>query len=68
MSELFDASMDYIMGLSPVRQIKTADYTIDNEQRNFLVHCYRQLGSKNKAQLVPVFYLLFVLILFPAVH
>ena len=52
MSELFDASMDYIMGLSPVRQIKTADYTIDDEQRDFLVHCYRQLGSKNKAQLV----------------
>lgn len=52
MSKLFDASMDYIMGLSPVRQIQTSDYTVTDEQRDFLIHCYRQLGSKNKTRLV----------------
>lgn len=52
MSEIFDASMDYIMGLSPVRQIQTSDYTITDEQRNHLLHCYHRLGSKNKACLV----------------
>lgn len=52
MSELFDASMDYIMGLSPVRHFETTDYTANDEQRDFLLHCYRQLGSKNKARLI----------------
>lgn len=52
MSEIFDASMDYIMGLSPVRQIQTTDYTLNDEQRNVLLHCYQRLGSKNKARLI----------------
>lgn len=52
MSNIFDASMDYIMGLSPIRQIKTSDYTTTDEQRDHLLHCYQLLGAKNKARLV----------------
>lgn len=52
MSEIFDASMDYIMGLSPVRQIQISDYTLADEQRDYLLNCYQLLGSKNKARLV----------------
>lgn len=51
MSEIFDASMDYIMGLSPVRQIQTAEYSTSDDQRNYLLYCYQRLGSKNKARL-----------------
>lgn len=52
MSEIFDASMDYIMGLSPVRHTQTTAYTIEDEQRDTLIHLYQRLGSKNKSRLV----------------
>lgn len=52
MSEIFDASMDYIMGISPVRQIKISNYTVMDEQRDHLLHCYQLLGTTNKARLV----------------
>ena len=52
MSEIFGASMDYIMGLSPVRHIQTTDYATNDEQRNLLLHHYQLLGSKNKARLI----------------
>lgn len=52
MSEIFDASMDYIMGMSPIRHLQTTNYTIEDEQRSYLIHCYQRLGSKNKARLV----------------
>lgn len=51
MSKIFDASMDYIMGMSPVRQVQTAEYTTSDDQRNYLLYCYHRLGSKNKARL-----------------
>ncbi len=51
MSKLFDASLDYIMGLSPVRQIQLSNYTAEDEDRDYLLNCYRRLGTKNKAQL-----------------
>ena len=46
MSELFDASMDYIMGLSPVRQIKTADYTIDENKAQLVAYAQGLLDSQ----------------------
>ena len=52
MSEIFDASMDYIMGISPIRQIQNTDFFIADEQRDILLNCYQRLGSKNKARLV----------------
>lgn len=52
MSKIFDASMDYIMGLSPVRQIQTGDYNAADEQRNLLLYYYQRLGTKNKARLL----------------
>lgn len=52
MSQIFDASMDYIMGLSPVRQIQTADYNVTDEQRNLLLYYYQRLGTKNKARML----------------
>lgn len=51
MSSLFDASMDYIMGVSSVRHPEPVNYTVDDEQRDYLLHCYRKLGTKNKARL-----------------
>ena len=52
MSQLFDASMDYIMGLSPIRHIQTTDYSVTDEQRNILIHSYHLLSSQNKARLI----------------
>lgn len=52
MSELFDASMDYIMGLSPVKQRSTYQNPATDEQRDHLLHCYQLLGSGNKARLI----------------
>jgi len=53
MSQIFDCSMDYIMGLSSVRQILTEEnYSINDEQKDFLLNCYRRLGSRNKARLL----------------
>lgn len=49
MSEIFHTSMDYIMGLAPAEQHD--EYTSD-EQRDYLLRCYRRLGTKNKARLV----------------
>jgi len=46
MSELFDASMDYIMGLSPVRRIITEKALPDDEAR--LLHHYRKLDAIRK--------------------
>lgn len=54
MSEIFDASMDYIIGLSNVRHIMVeSDNNIsDAQQKAYLLNCYRRLGSKNKARLI----------------
>lgn len=52
MSKIFNASMDYIMGLSPVRQINTSDYSVTDGQRDYLIRCYQLLGSTNKARLI----------------
>ncbi len=53
MSQIFDCSMDYIMGLSTVRHILTEDnYSIHDEQKDSLLNCYRRLGSRNKARLL----------------
>ncbi len=52
MSQIFDASMDYIMGLSSVRQIQTGDYNVTDEQRNLLLYYYQRLGTKNKARML----------------
>lgn len=54
MSEIFEASMDYIMGMSSVRQIAVdSDGTLeDTVQQAALLNYYRRLGSKNKAKLV----------------
>lgn len=52
MSKIFGASMDYIMGLSPVRHIPTTDYTVSDSQRDYLIHCFRQLGSQNRFRLI----------------
>ena len=51
--EIFDCSMDYIMGLSPVRRIMTdSNSTKDETQKEYLLNCFRRLGSKNKARLI----------------
>lgn len=54
MSEIFHASMDYIMGLSDVQSIaQDSDSSpIDVEQRNLLLKYYRRLGCKNRIKLV----------------
>jgi len=52
MSDIFQASMDYIMGRSPSDKPDSSDYQAQDEQRAHLMRCYRQLGSKNKARLV----------------
>jgi transcriptional regulator with XRE-family HTH domain len=46
MSELFDASMDYIMGLSPVRKMITEKSLPDDESR--LLSLYRKLDATRK--------------------
>jgi transcriptional regulator with XRE-family HTH domain len=52
MSEIFHTSMDYIMGLSPTEQSHNSEYYANDEQRDYLMRCYRRLGTKNKARLV----------------
>jgi transcriptional regulator with XRE-family HTH domain len=54
MSQIFDASMDYIMGLSNVRHILVESDNTANEaeQKSKLLYCYQRLGTKNKAKLV----------------
>ena len=52
MSEIFHTSMDYIMGLSPESNSEDSDYYTTDEQRDYLMRCYRRLGTKNKARLV----------------
>lgn len=53
MSEIFDASMDYIVGLSDVRHIiAQSNNPVDNVQKTTLLNYYRKLGSKNKEKLI----------------
>lgn len=52
MSDIFDASMDYIMGRSPVRHSFEKDSVSLDIQRSELLSCYQRLGSKNKARLL----------------
>lgn len=54
MSEIFDASMDYILGLSDIRYILSMEeYTSsDSSQKSDLLSCYQKLGSKNKTRLI----------------
>lgn len=54
MSEIFDASIDYIVGLSNVRHIAldSENTGYDVAEKTHLMNCYRKLGSKNKARLV----------------
>ena len=52
-SQIFDASMDYIMGLSNVRQIMLEPSGADEkEQLSTLLYYYNRLGSKNKIRLL----------------
>ncbi|MDR1705865.1 MAG: helix-turn-helix domain-containing protein [Clostridiales bacterium] len=46
MAELFDASMDYIMGLSPVRRIISESALPDDEAR--LLSLYRKLDRTGR--------------------
>jgi transcriptional regulator with XRE-family HTH domain len=54
MSEIFNTSMDYIMGLSNVRHIliESDKSATEAEQKAKLLYCYQRLGTKNKAKLV----------------
>lgn len=54
MSELFDTSMDYIMGLSNVRYIAndSSANPDDMAQQTLLLNIYKKLGSTNKARLI----------------
>ena len=54
MSEIFDASMDYIIGLSNVRHImiESDKNSYEAVQKAQLLNCYRKLGTKNKAKLL----------------
>ena len=53
MSEIFDASMDYIMGLSNVRHIMLdSNDSSERKQLSRLLYYYNRLGSKNKARLL----------------
>ena len=53
MSEIFNASMDYIMGLSNVRPIaKENDAAEEHSQQTALLNLYKMLGSMNKARLI----------------
>lgn len=54
MAEIFDSSMDYIMGLSNVRYY-TDEYYVnpdDAAQQALLVNIYKKLGTTNKARLL----------------
>lgn len=53
MSQIFDASMDYIMGLSNVRHIMLdSSNSEEKEQLSTLLYYYSRLGSKNKIRLL----------------
>lgn len=52
MSEIFHTSMDYIMGLSSADNHNNSNNYTNDEQRDYLLRCYRRLGTKNKARLV----------------
>lgn len=52
MCEIFDASMDYIMGLSPIRHTLKNDLSMDDSNRDYLLNCYARLSSKNKLCLI----------------
>ena len=54
MSDFFNASMDYIMGLSDVRNVRSdANHTPQElAQKEKLMHYYNILNMKNKSRLV----------------
>ena len=54
MSKIFNASMDYIMGQSNVRNIPKEEEpsAADIVQRNSLMTCYQKLGAMNRARLL----------------
>lgn len=54
MSKIFDASMDYIIGVSNVRHImiECDRNTCDALQKAQLLNYYRKLGSRNKEKLL----------------
>jgi hypothetical protein len=52
MTEIFDASMDYIMGLSGIRAYLPEVDSTNSEQKAYLSYCYQKLGSKNKTKLL----------------
>lgn len=53
MSEIFGCSMDYIMGLSSERSLLRGDGSnVLDSQKDFLLNCYRRLGSRNKSRLL----------------
>jgi transcriptional regulator with XRE-family HTH domain len=52
MTEIFDASMDYIMGLTGIRAYLPEVDATNSEQKAYLSYCYQKLGSKNKTKLL----------------
>lgn len=52
MADLLDASMDYIMGLSTIRERAPEPEVGFDPQKELLNRCYRRLGDKNKVRLV----------------
>lgn len=54
MSEIFDASMDYIIGLSNIRHVMVENdrNSYEAHQKAQLLNYYRKLGSKNKEKLL----------------
>ena len=54
MSKIFNASMDYIMGQSNVRNIPKEEEpsAADIVQRTSLMTCYQKLGAMNRARLL----------------
>lgn len=54
MAEIFDASMDYIMGLSNVRYYSDSSHINpdDAAQQAMLINIYKKLGAANKTRLL----------------
>lgn len=52
MADLFDASMDYIMGTSPIRERRRDEGDAYDERQETLLRYYRQLNERNQARLV----------------
>ena len=54
LTEIFDASMDYIMGLSDVRYYSDSSHINpeDAAQQALLVNIYKKLGTTNKIRLL----------------